>query len=200
MNTSTSTPFRGLAIALIALIALLAAGCADAPAPKYQPAVGNTEVLIKEPAKLAVGAFTAAPGVENRQLFMRGANEMKGGGADGTFSGYLHDAVVSELQTANRYDPHGDLLLSGVLTRNAISAGTSKGSATVGAQFTLSRDGRVCFSKTLVAHSEWPSSFIAAIAVPAVINNYPGAYQKLLGELFTDPLFQAPGCGDPHAR
>lgn len=101
-----------------------------------------------------------------------------------------------QLQTANRYDPHSDLLLSGVLTRNVISAGVSQGSATVGAQFTLSRDGRVCFSKSLLAHSDWPSSFVAAIAVPAVITNYPGTYQKLLGELFTDPQFQAPMCGD----
>lgn len=81
--------------AAIALIALAAAGCADAPAPKYQPAVANTEVLIKQPTKLAVGTFTAAPGVENQQLYMRGSNQMRGGGADGTFSGYLHDAAVS---------------------------------------------------------------------------------------------------------
>lgn len=197
MNGARGALARG---AGIALLALLAAGCADAPAPKYQPAIDNTEVLIKEPAKIAVGPFTADSDVPNHELSMRGANTIKGGGGDGTFSGYLHDAVVAELQTAGRFDPHSDLRLTGVLTRNALSTALPTGSATVGARFTLSRDGRACFEKTFVARSQWPSSFIGAIAIPAAIDNYPGAYQKLLGELFTDPQFQgALGAGAaPH--
>lgn len=183
-----NTTIRGAAIVLVVLIM---AGCADVPAPKYQAAVNNTEVLIKEPGKIAVGQFTAASGVENHQLSIRGANALKGGGADGTFSGYLHDAVVAELGTAAHYDPHSQLVLTGVLTSNSIDTGISKGSAIVGADFKLSQDGRMCFEKSIVARSEWPSSFIGAIAIPNAINNYPTAYQKLLGQLFQDQAFTA---------
>jgi hypothetical protein len=187
VRASIGTLVRG---AGIILVALAAAGCANVPAPKYQPAIGNTEVLIGEPAKIAVGTFTAAPGVPNRELSMRGANSIKGGGTDGTFSGYLHDAALVELQTAGRYDPHSDLLLTGVLTRNTLITGISEGSATVAARFTLLRDGRACLAKTLIARSQWPSSFLGAVAIPAAINNYPSAYQQLLGKLFTDPQFK----------
>lgn len=174
----------------IALMALAAAGCADVPAPKYQPAIGNTEVLLKEPAKLAVGAFTAVSGVSNQELPIRGLNVLKAGGADGTFSGYLHDALVAELSTAGRYDPHSGLVLTGVLIRNYLNTTLPQASATVGARFTLSRDGRECYDKTLVARSQWPSLFLGALAIPAAINNYPSAYQKLLAKLFTDPQFE----------
>lgn len=183
---SLNTFIRGAAVALFALVAT---GCANTPPPKYQPAVSNTEVLIKEPSKIAVGQFTATAGIENHQLSMRGANALKGGGADGTFSGYLHDAAISELQTAGRYDPHSDIVLTGILTRNELSTGMSTGTATIGAQFVLTRDGRMCFKKSFVAVSNWPSSFVGAIAIPNAISNYPTAYQKLLGDLFADSEF-----------
>ena len=140
---------------------------------------------------MAVGQFTAAPGVSNDALSLRGANSIKGGGADGTFSGYLHDAVVSELKTAGRYDPHSNLVLSGMLTRNSVSTGMSKGSTTVSARFRLSQNGQMCFEKSLLARTQWPSSFVGAIAIPNAISNYPAVYQKLLGDLFTDPQFMA---------
>lgn len=183
---SLNTFIRGVTVAFVALVAT---GCANVPAPKYQPAVSNTEVLIKEPSKVAVGQFTATAGIENHELSMRGANTLKGGGADGTFSGYLQDAAISELQTAGRYDPHSDIVLTGILTRNDLSTGMSKGTAMIGAQFTLTRDGRMCFRKSYVAVSNWPSSFIGAIAIPNAISNYPTAYQKLLGDLFADSQF-----------
>jgi hypothetical protein len=100
----------------LALLALALTACVSPPAPKYQPAIDNTNVLIRQSAKLGVGAFSAAAGVSNHSLAVR-ASELTGG-TDGTFSTYLHDAIVVELQTSGRYDASSPLQISGVLTRN----------------------------------------------------------------------------------
>jgi hypothetical protein len=173
----------------LALLLLALAACVSPPAPKYQPAISNTELLLKEHAKLGVGKFSAAAGVSNRSLGVRGSE--LNGGADGTFSTYLHDAVISELQTSARYDASSELQISGILTRNEISAGIRTGTASVGAEFALTRNNQVCFKKTLVGEHEWESSFMGAVAIPAAFNNYPTAVQKLLGVLFADPDFVA---------
>ena len=101
-------------LALIVTLALCATACVSPPAPKYQASVDNTGLLLKQDAKLAVGAFTAAAGVENHSLSIRGS-QIKGG-TDGTFSTYLRDAVITELQTAGRYDETSKLQLTGTLT------------------------------------------------------------------------------------
>jgi hypothetical protein len=173
----------------LALLTLALAACVSAPAPKYQPAIDNTELLIKQSPKLGVGKFSAAPGVSNRSLGVRGSQ--LSGGSDGTFATYLHDAMTTELQTSARYDTASLLQISGVLTRNELSTGASTGTASVGAEFALTRNDQVCFKKTLVAEHKWESSFIGAVAIPAAFNNYPTAVQKLLGKLFADPDFIA---------
>jgi hypothetical protein len=172
-----------------ALLVLALAACVSPPAPKYQPAIGNTNVLIREGSKLGVGKFSAAAGVNNHSLAVR-ASELTGG-SDGTFSTYLHDAIVVELQTSGRYDASSPLQISGVLTRNELSSGVGTGTAAVGAEFALLRNNEVCFKKTLVAEHKWDSSFIGAVAIPAAFTNYPTTVQKLLGELFADSDFIA---------
>jgi hypothetical protein len=164
-------------------------GCISPPAPKYQAAIANTEALIKQPTKLAVGGFTAAAGVSNRSLGMRGSQ--LNGGSDGTFATYLRDAMTTELQTAARYDPGSAMRVSGTLTRNELDTGIKTGTATVGGEFALTRGNTVCFKKTFVAEHHWDSSFIGAVAIPAAIDNYSTTVQKLLGELFADPDFNA---------
>ena len=171
------------------LLTMALAACVSPPAPKYQPAIANTELLMKAPAKLAVGDFTAAAGVNNRSLSIRGST--LNGGSDGTFSTYLKDAMVTELQTSGRYDAASTLQVSGVLTHNELNSGVKTGSATVGAEFALTRNHELCFKKTLTAEHQWESSFLGAVAIPAAISNYPTAVQKLLGMLYTDPEFVA---------
>lgn len=182
----------------LALLTLALVACVSPPAPKYQPAIGNTEILLKQSAKLGVGKFSAAPGVSNHSLTVR-ASALTGG-SDGTFSTYLQDAMISELQTSARYDTSSQLQISGVLTRNELSSGVGTGTAAVGAEFALTRNNQVCYKKTLVAEHSWDSSFIGAVAIPAAFNNYPTTVQKLLGELFADPDFIAAvrtGSGSP---
>ena len=177
-------------LALILTLALCATACVSPPAPKYQASIDNTGLLLKQNAKLAVGLFTAAAGVENHSLSIRGS-QIKGG-ADGTFSTYLRDAVITELQTAGRYDESSKLQLTGTLTRNEISTGLAKtGTASVGGEFSLAKNGAVVFKKSFVAKHQWESSFIGAVAIPAAIDNYSTTVQKLLGELLSDPDFIA---------
>jgi hypothetical protein len=166
------------------------AGCIAPPAPKYQATIGTTELILKQRVKLAVGPFGAAPGVENHALGMRASSLH--GGSDGTFSTYLRDAVVSELQTAGSYETGNDgLQLSGVLTRNELDCGIKTGSAAVGGKFSLTRNGQTTFSKAFVAEHEWESSFIGAVAIPMAIDNYTATVQQLLGKLFADSEFVA---------
>jgi hypothetical protein len=172
------------------LLMLFLAACVSPPAAKYQPAIDNTRILLGQSARLAVGKFSAAPGVSNHALAVR-TSELTGGGSDGAFSTYLHDAIVVELQTSGRYDDSSQLRISGVLTRNELSSGIATGTAAVGAEFALTRNDEVCFKKTLVAEHTWDSSFLGVVAIPAAFGNYPTTVQKLLGELFADPDFIA---------
>jgi hypothetical protein len=173
----------------LALLMLALAACVSPPAPKYQPAIDNTGLLLKQSTKRGVGKFTAAAEVSNRSLAVR--TSQLTGGSDGTFSTYLHDAIIAELQTSARYDASSELEISGILTRNELSSGIGTGTATVGAEFALTRNNQVCFKKTLVAEHKWESSFIGAVAIPTAFSNYPTTVQKLLGELFADADFIA---------
>lgn len=187
-----------LAAGLALLLGL--GGCATVPAPVYQPSVRNTEALLRQKdTPLGAGTFSASPGVANTKLSVRG-NPLQAGGATGTFSGYLRNALVTELKTAGRYDDHAPLQVDGVLTGNKLEAGIGKGHATVSAHFTVSRTGEKLYDRTLTANQEWDSSFIGAIAVPAAFQNYAGAVQKLIGELVSDPDFvRATGGTRPEA-
>ena len=168
---------------------LTLSGCISTPAPTYQASIDNTTTLAKLARPLSVGAFSAASGVENKSLDIRGSQLH--GGTDGTYATYLRDAVIAEFKTANDYTESGNTRLSGVLTRNELATNIGTGKCTVGAEFSLSRDGQVLYKKTLLAEHEWKSSFIGAIAIPAAINNYSTTVQQLLGKLFSDPEFNA---------
>src|ERR1700761_1047065 len=109
---STHATRQRVRLAATGLLSLGLVACVAPPAPKYQPAIDNTELLIKQPAHLGVGNFTAADGVSNRSLAVR-TSQLTAGGTDGTFSTYLHDAIVVELQTSNQYDASSGLQLSG---------------------------------------------------------------------------------------
>jgi len=175
-------------MALVSSALLLLAGCISAPPPKYQAGVSNTEVLMQSTrSDLKVGNFDAAPGVENTHLSVRGSSLT--GGSDGTFSAYLREALITELKTAGKYDPSGDTSISGTLTRNQLDSAIKTGTADVGARFIVTRNGATLYDKSLSAHHEWDSSFIGAIAIPAAMQNYATAVQKLLGKLFSDPEF-----------
>ena len=67
----------------------------------------------------------------------------------------------------------------------------STGYSNVAARFVLRRGEDVVFDKEIAARAEWESSFIGALAIPAGMQGYVSAVQKLAGALFADPEFQA---------
>ncbi|WP_199100994.1 hypothetical protein, partial [Dyella sp. ASV21] len=156
----------------------------------YKPPIANTESLLKHQGdKLDVGQVVAESGVPNTRLAVR-ASALEGTGPDHTFSAYLQEALVSELQAAGRLDHHAATRIDATLTRNELdSSGFSKGMANLGARFVVIRDGHPIYDKTLTAEHEWESSFLGGVAIPAAIQNYPVVVQKLVGKLFLDPDF-----------
>ena len=179
---------KHLISSLLLTTCLLASGCVSMPAPAYQPSISNTEALLHGKDLLAVESFAAANDVNNKSLSVRGSS-LKGG-SDGTFSTYLQEALIAELKTAGRYSAGSDTKISGTLVKNKLDGGAIKtGTAVVGAHFVVTRGGSPVYDKTLEAEHTWDSSFIGAIAIPAAMENYAAAVQKLIGKLFGDPEF-----------
>jgi len=171
------------------LVAGWLAGCAAMPTPSYQPSVDTTQLLLqRRDASMAAGAFSAASDVPNRTLAVR-ANQLSADGIDGTFSGYLRNALIIELKTAGRFDEDSPIRIDGTLLRNELNAGAGTGSATLETHFTVTRRGARIYDKSLTVVHKWDSSFMGAIAIPAAVQNYVGAVQKLLQKFLTDPDF-----------
>lgn len=181
--------FRHAVRASLLLAFSMLAGCVSMPAMTYQPGIDNTERLLADRHPLDVGSFAAAPGVENRHLGMRGSQLQ--GGADGTFSTYLKDALVRELQEAGRFRAGGATVVSGTLVENRLNAASSaQGTARLGAEFVVTRRGERVYARTFHVENRWEASFMGAIAIPAAMQGYSATVQKLLGELFADPEFR----------
>ncbi|MGY1459036.1 MULTISPECIES: hypothetical protein [unclassified Luteimonas] len=177
-------------IILAALVAASLTACVSMPAPTYQPSVDTSQALLASAGStIHVGHFTAAEGVENTSLGVRGSRLEPG--RDGTYAGYLRDALITELKAAGRHDDASGIHVTGVLTDNTLGSGAKTGRASIGAHFRVERDGGVVLDRTLQVEHEWESSFMGAIAIPAAFDNYATTVQKLLQRLFTDPEFIA---------
>ena len=167
---------------------LLSVGCAHMQLPAYPPGNDSSTRLLQGSGKIAVEPFSAAPGIRDQGLSVRGSPV--DGAADGRFSTYVHDALVSELDTAHRFDPASPVRISGELTRNTLDgSGVSKGTARVGVRFTVTRNGQPVYTRDIDVSHEWESSFIGMIAIPAAVQNYVTTVQKLLGKLISDEEF-----------
>lgn len=181
-----------LACSLALSSCLLLAGCLSVPSAPYQAGVQNSGKLLAGHYKpMRAGKFDAAVGVEDRAINVRGANTLTSGARDGTFSGYLREALEAELATAGLLDHQAPVTISGTLLQNRVDAGSARSaSAVVGARFVVERNGQVVYDRVLTARHAWDSSFMAAIAVPTAFQNHAAAIQKLLGQLFADPDFE----------
>lgn len=179
--------FRTLQYGLL-LASLCLSGCASLTLPTYQSSVDNSERLMRQKTPVAVGPFSAADGVENTKLSVRGSPLASS--ENNQFSAYLKAALVRELTTAGRLDPASDLSVEAVLTRNELAAASVKtGTARLGATFTVKRAGTQVYQKSHQIEHTWDASFIGAIAIPAAVQNYSTAVQKLIGALLADPDF-----------
>ena len=170
--------FLRLPVALPAvLVAVLASGCAM-QAPRYQPSIGNVELLKKAPAPVAVGAFTVqANGAGVTSIGLRGSGMTSPVGAD--YAAYLAEALQQELQLAGKLDAKSKIVVSGLLLKNDISAaGFSTNSGEMEAQFTVLNDGKEQYRATKRAELSWDSSFLGGIAIPKAQQQYPLIVQK----------------------
>ncbi|MFO3703766.1 hypothetical protein ACI6Q5_01985 [Xanthomonas codiaei] len=181
---------RASRILIVVLLCLLLPACVSLQAPRYQPGIDNSAALLRQPLALKVGSFGAAAGVENHSLSLRG-NPLKSGG-DGTYAGYLRDALIDELRTGRALSAGNAAELRGTLTRNIVNAaGVRTGRAQLAARFVVLRDGHVAYDRELAIEHQWEASFIGAVAVSAATDNYGTAVQKLIGALVNDPAFIA---------
>ncbi|OFZ70913.1 MAG: hypothetical protein A2Z01_04885 [Betaproteobacteria bacterium RBG_16_58_11] len=175
---------------VLAFVVLLS-GCTF-NAPAYTVSIPNIQKLRDVgPSKVAVKDVTFPPSEKDKlnHVTLRGSSFNSP--YDGSFAKYLREALRQEFLEAGKLAEQSDLELTGVMYRNEVDAsGINVGNASIGAQFTVRRNNAVKFDKKLSADHQWESSFAGAVAIPAAINNYQTAVQKLLSTLYSDIEFQ----------
>jgi hypothetical protein len=185
---------RGIAPAAAAALSLILSACAMEPLPPPEATLDNIQaVRAANVAPLKVGAFTPGPG---RPTEMDAQITVRGGvqpAPDGSFAKYLGEVLAADLKSAGKLDPNSTLVVSGLVTDTHVDSGMPAGAAraALAAKFTLMKDGKTAFEKTLSVESVWDSNFVGAVAIPDAINHYMGLFQTLATKLFTDPEFVA---------
>jgi hypothetical protein len=167
--------------AMIPILGCLAlAACAEAPLPPPQASLDTIQtVRAGNLAPMRVGEFVPAPGKPtemDRAVAVRAGTQPA---PDGSFAKYLGDTLAAELKAAGKLDDSSTLAVSGVVTETHVDSAMPTAHAALGAHFTLLRDGKTVFDKTLRVESSWD------------FNHYSGLFSKLAAVLFSDPDFQA---------
>ena len=183
---------RLLSCALVAAAALLT-GCAQIPLGAPAVSVDNIQkAKAADMTPVAVGEFGLAAGKDkaiDAGISMR-SNSISSP-IQGSFAQYLKENLAVELRGAGLLDPASKTVISGKLTDSMADAASSQGKGSLGAQFTVMRDGRKVYDKELRVSSTWESSFVGAIAIPAAVNQYTTLYRTLIGKLLDDPDFRS---------
>lgn len=177
-----------LRIALLTFAFALMTGCSTT-APVYPASVNNLQALkAAKGTTVNVGPFTADGAAANNASIGLRAVQMTS--PKGSYSNYLHDALVQDLTDAGLYDAKSGTQVTAVLLKNDISAaGVSTASGMIEARFTVSRDGKQLFDKTKHGALEWESHFVGNIAIDRAKNNYPNLVTAMLHDLYSDPDF-----------
>lgn len=166
---------------------MLVAGCATT-APPYQPDFGSVNEMknIDLPKMTVEKVALSSPKLE--KVTLRGGAMASPHG--GTYVGYYRYALEEQLRQSRLFDKDSVVAISCLVTRNDLdSSGSSIGTADLAATFSATRNGKEVYSKPLMIHHEWPSSFVGAIAIPNAQIGYGAAVQKLMSALFADPEF-----------
>jgi hypothetical protein len=174
------------------VICVLFTGCAATTLGMHQPSA-DAVISLRDSnlVPLNVGTFKLADGVKpdiDHSITSRG-NVLESPDAH-SFALYLRDALLSDLKAAGKYDANSMLLIQGELLDSQLTTGMSQGSAVLAAHFSVTRGGQIVFDKQLHQESQWDSSFLGAVAIPAAFNNYAEQYGLLLQKLYADPEFR----------
>jgi hypothetical protein len=180
--------YRNIVIAAASLIVTLT-GCST-PVTNYQSSVSNLEALkVQTGRALSLGQFkldSAKPSLNSVSARTTSLKMPDGN----NYADHLKRGAKIELETAGRFDANSPLKLEGTLLQNDLSAAVGTGTSTLSARFNLSDAGKPVFDKVITQNSQWESSFIGAIAIPAAIREYGANFQKLLNKLFVDEDFR----------
>ena len=179
-------------VLIVALPALLAAGCVSQQMAPPQPTLQAIQLLrsANYPA-MRVGDFAPAPTLSpsaNKSMAIRGLTLSSP--YDNSFAKYLGATLEADLRGAGKLDPNSDLVVEGLLTQSYDDAGIGTGAAMLGSKFTLLRAGKLVFEKELNVDAHWDSNFVGAVAIPDAANNYTSLYDKLVLKLFSDNDFR----------
>jgi hypothetical protein len=180
------------AVLASALACLALAACAEAPLPPPQATLDNIQaVRAANLAPMRVGAFTAAPGKPtemDRSVAVRAGIQPAPGGS---FARHLGDTLATDLKAAGKLDEASTLVISGLVTETHVDSNMPTAHAALAGRFTLVRDGKTVFDKTLRVDTAWDSNFVGAVAIPDAFNHYNGLFAQLAAALFADPDFRA---------
>jgi hypothetical protein len=190
MNPTISRTFQFAATVLLGVSLF---GCASVTMP---PPTASLETVQKlRTANLTsstVGKFNLAPhlGAEMDKSVggLRGSSVSS---SYGSYSLQLKEVIIAELKAAGLYDEKSPIQIEAQLTDSQVDAAIGTGTARLAAKFKVSKSGRIVFEKELSVESQWPSSFVGAIAIPEAINQYSSLYKKLAAKLFDDQDFRA---------
>jgi len=175
---------------IVALAGLAVSGCVSVKMGSPQPSLQTLEALrASDYPAMRVGAFAPAPGLPaslDRSAGIRAVSLSSP--EDGSFAKYLGKTLETDLRMTGKLDPNSDLVVDGLLTASEVDS--SVGTAKLGAKFSLTRDGKPVFEKTLWVDAKWESTFVGAVAIPDAINNYTALYDKLALSLLTDADFK----------
>jgi len=176
----------------VAALAILLAGCTASRLGEPQPTFSGLQaVRAARIPPLAVGAFVPAPELprgRDSAIVIRAAALRPPEGS--SFSAYLGETLRATLVSAGKYDPAAPVTVSGLLVDTHVDSGFGRGAGVLVATFTVTRDGRENWRRTLRAERTWQSSVIGAVAYLSADQNYGALYQALVEQLLADPEFQ----------
>ena len=165
--------------------------CAVAPLSAPTATLENIQAIRAAKLPLiSVGRFTAAPGQPSEMDRMISARAGVDRAPEGSFAKYLGDTLEAELKGAGRFDARSRFVVTGVITDTYLVTETAHPKGRLAAKFTLLRDGRPVFEKTISVESGWDFYYFADVAVPDAFNHYAGLFPRLVGVLLADPDFQ----------
>jgi hypothetical protein len=185
---------RLLAAASVMVAATQLVGCASLKMGQPAASMDNT-VKMRDGtamAPAAVGTFVleaGKPASMDQSISVRGGNTLASP-IDNSFAQYLKETLRVELEGAHLLDPNSPTQITGILMDSMLDPAVSTGSGHLQARFVVTRAAAVKYDRTLEVNSEWESSFMGAVAVPAAMLNYQLMYRKLVGKLFDDLEFR----------
>lgn len=178
---------KSVMAAVVASMTLM--GCASFKAPSYSSDYAAVDALKSyKLQKMAVATVKPEdPEAKVNKISLRGNSLVVDGG---TFSTYLHDAIVSDLTDAGLYDPRSRTRLDIEILENDIDvSGISTGTGVLAVDLKVVNNDAVVLDRKYSAYTQFDSSFAAMMAIPKGQNEYPNLVRKLLSNIYNDRRF-----------